>query len=213
MPISDRGDPPFPRGQTWYDGATISTSNYGGLELEGKMWVFEDVPPNIFPAGTAGQRQARTNRPVMCMCVRNVSGINLLPMRLVRLQRTAGIPMTGRVDGYTYIDGDEGYPVDEYLPAAGVPNGDLFWVVVEGPALCLTDLAGGANNSIAVGDILCALTAATSQATTAGRVEEQSLTGATAPLGNQIQNRLGRALSALTTSQTNVGILVDLRKW
>lgn len=208
-----KGDPPFPRGSTWYDGATIDTTNYGGLEHEGHDWWFEDVNPNIFPASTAGARQARTNRMVRCLCVRNVSGIALLPKRLVRFQRTAGSPMVGRVDGYAYTTADEGYPVDEYLPSTGVPNGDLFWIVIEGPALVLTDLAGAANNVVNVGDILTALTAATSQATTAGRVKPQDLSGATTTFGNEVQNRIGRALSAKTTTQTNNDLLVDVRKW
>lgn len=77
--------------------------------------------------------------------------------------------------------------------------------------MMLTDLAAGANNLIPEGTVLVALTAATSGATTAGRVAPQDLTGATAALGLQVQNRLGYALSARTTAQTNTTILVDKR--
>jgi hypothetical protein len=199
--------PPFERGSTWYNGGTIDSNNLGGAQHEGKIWVFEDI--NVTP-GTAGAKPTRSNRPVKCMCVRNVSGIALLPKRLVRLQKS-GLFFLGRVDGYTTVTAEQGWPVDEYLPAAGVPNNDLFWVVIDGPAMCLTDIAAGI--SVVVGDIVVALTAATSQATTAGRVVLQDLTGATALLGNEIQNRLGYALSAKTTANTNADILVDIRRW
>jgi hypothetical protein len=213
--MAKRENPPFARGTTWYDGSSIDTTNYGGINLEGTIWEFEDTSPLEFPANTGGARTSRTGRPVRCMIVRNVSGITLLPKRLVTLQTagTDGKFLIGRVDGYVTTDGQEGYPVDEYLPSTGVVNGDLFWVVIDGPALVITDLAGGVNNSINVGDVLTGLTAATSQATTAGRVKKQVLTGATAPLAVEVMNRIGRALSAKTTAQTNNDILVDVRKW
>jgi len=77
----------------------------------------------------------------------------------------------------------------------------------------LTALDGGADNVFNVNDVIVALTAATSQATTAGRVAPQVLTGATALLGNQVQNRLGRAMSAKTTANTNNSLLVNISKW
>lgn len=83
-----------------------------------------------------------------------------------------------------------------------------------GPTLVLNDIASGAGTVIAERDVLVALTAATSQATTAGRVAVQDLTGATALLGNAVQNAFGRALSARTTAETNSSVLVDLiNRW
>ena len=76
-----------------------------------------------------------------------------------------------------------------------------------------TDLAGGANDVINIGDVLTALTAATSGATTAGRVKPQSLAGATSVLGLEIMNMIGRAMSAATTANTGANLLVDIRHW
>lgn len=210
--MAKRENPPFPRGSTFYDGATIDTNNLGGLQWEGTIWEFEDL--NL-TGTTTGAKGARTNRPVKCMVVRNVGAAALLPKRLVTFQTagTDGRFIAGRVDGYATTTAAEGYPVDEYLPSAGVPVNDLFYVVIDGPATVLTDIASGANNVINVGTVLVALTAATSGATTAGRVAPQDLTGATSPLALQVQNRLGRAMSARTTANTNSDVLVDVRKW
>lgn len=205
-------NPPFGRGETFYNGGTIDTNNLGGLNLEGMIWTFEDE--DLTP-GSVGAKNIRTGRPVRCMCVRNVSAGALLPKRLVTLQTggTDGRFYTGRVDGYARLTAARAYPVDEYLPAAGVPVNDLFWVVIEGPAKVLTDLASGAGSVFNVGDVVVALTAATSGATTAGRVAPQDLTGATANLGNQVMNYVGHALSAATTSNTGADLLVEVGHW
>jgi hypothetical protein len=202
-------NPPFARGATFYEGATIDSNNLGGINLEGQEWVFEDIDLNA--AGST--KKSRTGLQVTCRIVRNVSGIALLPKRAVRYQATAG-NYGGRVDGYTTTTAAPfAGVVDEYLPSTGVPANDLFWIVVKGPTLMLPDLAAGANNVINIGDALVALTAATSQATTAGRVAPQDLTGATAPLANQVQNKFGHALTARTTANTTLDVLVNLRQW
>ena len=209
--MARKENPPFPRGETFYNGGTIDSNNLGGAQLEGHIWEFEDIDLS----SGAGGKKTRSNRRVVCMCVRNVSGIALLPKRLANLQTggTDGRYMLGRADGYATTTAAMGYPIDEWLPAAGVPNNDLFWLVIDGPATVKSDLAGGANNVINVGTALVSLTAATSQATTAGRVAPQDLTGATALLGNQLQNKVGFALSAATTANTDADILVDVRAW
>lgn len=199
---------PFERGHTWYGGETIDANNLGGVELEGKEFTFPDVHP---VTGVV-----RTGRMVRCRVVRNVAAAALLPKRLARLQATAGVA-TGRVDGYATTTAAEGYPIDEYLPDAGVPVNDLFYIVVEGPAVCLTGIADMAAD-IAVGGWVVALTAATSGATTAGRVHPQVLTGSSAAtdyafLTNQIQNRIGRALTSKLTTGTAADILIDTGKW
>lgn len=197
--------PPWGRGATFFNGGTTDATS--GAQHEGHRYWFVD-----HDLSAPGPAKVRSNRLVQCMIVRNVSGINLLPKRIASL-KASGLNFLGQVDGYATTSAAMGYPIDEWLPAAGVPQNDLFYVVVDGPAMVLTDLASGANNNITVGTVLVALTAVTSQSTTAGRVYPQDLTGATAPLGNQVQNRLGFALSAQTTTQTNSSLLIDVRKW
>jgi hypothetical protein len=193
--------PPFSRGETWYNGETIDANNLGGLNLEGKEYVFEDTAPsNMFTSRGLGF-------PVHVRVVRNASGGALLPKRLVKLD-AAGY-YGRRASGYANVTAEGPvYPVDEFLPAAGVPDKDLFYVVISGPALVKTSLAGNAENFFAVGDRLVALTAATSGATTAGRVAPASLTGATQVLADAVGNYIGRALSAATTANTNSDVLV-----
>jgi hypothetical protein len=180
------------------------------LELEGKTWVFEDIQYNT--PNQVGAKPARSNRDVLCMVVRNVSGVNILPGQLVNLQ-TAGADgryYLGRVDGLAYVTAQRAYPADEWLPAAGVPNNDLFWIVIKGPGSILTPLDGGADNVFTVGERVVALAAASSQATSAGRIAPQVLTGATTPLAIQIQGQIGWALSAATTGNTNQLLLCEI---
>lgn len=199
--------PPFQRGETWYGGETIDTNDLGGEQYEGKEYVFEDIDPD--------NHTARTGRKVVCRVVRNNSGISLLPKRLALLEGTAG-DSSGKVDGYAITSAantpQQGYPIDEYLPSTGVPNGDLFYIVVEGPAVVTTSLANMATD-LSVNEFVVAVTAATSQATTAGRVIPQLLSGATAPLAANIQNRIGRAMTSKVTTDTGEDLLVDVGHW
>lgn len=188
--------PPFSRGETFYNGGTIDSADLGGINLEGKEWVFKDDIRN-------------TGFDVRVRVVRNMAAAALLPKRLVTFKNDAYYGR--RVDGYATLTSVNAYPVDELLPAAGVPIYDLFYIVVGGPALVKTDIASSANNLINIGDTLVSLTAATSGATTSGRVAPQDLTGATAPLGKQVQNRLGVAMSAQTTGNTDNDVLLFIR--
>lgn len=199
--------PPFPRGETFYNGTTIDSNDLGGANLEGKEYLFEDID---LSTGSVGARPARTNQYVRCRCVRNKAAAALLPKRLVTF--VAGD--WGRVDGYADSN-PEGpcFPVDEWLPAAGVPVNDLFWIVVEGPATVLTGLVADATNVINQNDPLVNLAGTTSGATTAGRAGPAILTGATSVLANNIVNIFGRALSAKTTGNTNADCLAEITKW
>lgn len=197
-------NPPFERGETFYNGATIDSSDLGGVNLEGKEWIFEDKNP---VTGVA-----RTGNYVRCRVVRNTNAAALLPKRIVSFEAD-GAEYGCRVDGYATTTAAEGYPLDEYLPTAGLPANDLGYIVVDGPATVLTDIAAAAGNVVSAGGWVVALTAATSGATTAGRAAAQVLTGATAALAAQVQNRIGRALSAKTTANTNADMLILVGKW
>jgi hypothetical protein len=196
--MAKRENPPFPRGSTWYNGGTIDSNSLGGENLEGTIWEFEDLDLSATGA----------------MIVRNKAADVLLPKRLVTMKATSGATYIAQVDGYADTTAESPtFPVDEWLPAAGVPVNDLFYVVIEGPATVMTPLEADANNVFSVGTTLVSLTAATSGATTSGRVRPIDLTGATALLGAQIIGRIGRALSAKTTANTNADMLIDVTRF
>lgn len=203
-------NPPFDAGQTFYNGGTIDSNNLGGTQMEGKEWVFEDIIPTT--------RQARSNRYVTRRVVRNVSGGNLLPSRLVQFETDGLADYGARVSGYASVLSQRCFPVDEWLPATGVVNNDLFYIVVKGPCVVLTDLAAGTPLGISVGDLLVSQTAATSGATTAGRAiqlnSQYASTATTASVAiDAALNVIGRACSSNATTQTNTGILVDVGIW
>jgi hypothetical protein len=194
------------RGRTYYEGNTPPTdANVGqSLKVEGLQKTFNDTDPTV----TAGPKQNRSNRKVECMMVRNVSGITLEAKRLV----TWATGYRGRrVDGYATIDFKEcAGVVDDHIGSAGVLDNDLFWLVRRGPCLCRTPLEGSILNAWSEHDILHALTAVTSQCTTSGRVTVWAATSNLTNAGTLICNRVGRAMSAKTTANSNADVLVDL---
>lgn len=196
----------IPIGGTYFGGNTPDSTS--GAHLEGSEVEIELRNMATNPAPDYG---VHAGGRVRLMAVRNVSGINLLPGRLVCFKNTSGL-YGSQVDGYpTTTAAQFAGVVDPFLPAAGVANNDIFWIVIAGPVLCLSPLTGNGDNVWSGGDALVAITAATSQCTTAGRLIAQDLTGATALLANQVQNKVGRAMSACTTAETNTSKLVYIR--
>lgn len=188
------------RGFTYHGGTPDSIGKTLGLEGH-PMRFMDDYP------GSGGVRVKRSDSQVYAVLVRNVSGITLTPGRTVSWK--AGF-RGRRIDGFTTTTAQEvAGVVDDQLPAAGVANNDLFWLIVKGPVLIKTPLAAGAGSVFAEGDVLVALTAATSQATTAGRPAVLA-SAATTNTAAAIINRYARVMSAMTTAQTNTNMLVDL---
>ena len=207
-------DLPFDRGSTFYAGGTINSNDLGGVQFEGlEKWI-EDI--DFSPGG--GAKTARSGRLVKMRCVRNMSAAPILPKQLVQLDKTN----PGRVTGTCDTTGQKCFPADEYLPAAGVPQYDLFWIVVNGPAMCKTPFTGAAfaGADISAGDPLTSVSSnagSTATGTTAaiGRVATINPNAATD--STQTENAinlayriLGSALSAKTTGNTNADILVDV---
>lgn len=224
--MSRNENPPFGRGETFYNGATItkdaSTGLYGGYEHEGKIWEFEDL--NYTQSGVVGAKSYRTNRTVKCMAVRNNSGVTLLPGYLAQLAPVASGDTTnthilGQVSGYAQTTAQNFVGViDEWLPSSGVVANDLFWLVVGGPTLVYTPAEGNANNVFSVGlEIVANTAAASTAATTAGRVLpfgaalSTSVTNGLTTNTTIALNVLGYALSAATTANTNTQILAVLK--
>lgn len=207
--MSKQEAPVFPRGDTFFGiGGTVDATS--GLQHEGSEWIHEDVNYS----NTASVKPHRTELPVVTRIVRNVSGFAVEPKRCVKLKTTNH----GQIDGYVAVTADGPLVVvDEHLPSAGCPNNDLCHVVVSGPSLVTTSLAGTAVNVISAGDRVVGATAVTSGATTAGRVEVQNKTitagSAASDLGNQLQNAVGVALSAKTTANTAADLLIAVRRF
>lgn len=197
------------RGQTLLSGAGRTLSSTGqASKLEGIAKWFSDRDSTV-----TGANKLRSQKRVLMMLVRNASGIALASKAVVTW---ASGYRNKRVAGYCTVDHAEvAGVVDEFIGSSGVPINDLFWLAVKGPALVRKSNAANVECLVNEGDILTSLTAATSQAATAGRF--QSLAAATTNVTNAVSiilNRMGRALSASTTSQTGgsatPNLLVDL---
>lgn len=210
---------PFPRGTTALQNLGQTLTATDANHLEGREFEVLDWDMSTNP------RTLRSYRKVRLRVVRNNSGAALPPKRLAVLARdaaknissataTAGVSGTTQVAGLARNNTVKGYPIDEWLPDAGVPDKDLFYIVVKGPAVVKTSVANY-TSAIAAGDVLySALTAATSAVTngitTGGRVNEILDVASTDITAGQLVNRLGRALSANATNTTDSNLLVDV---
>lgn len=210
---------PFGLGKTHYgESETIDVSssyaNVNGIHLEGRACYHGDVAAPI--SGALGVLRSSDIRKTRI--VRNCSGVTLQGGMVVYYS----VPGK-RVGGKGYITAQKiAGVVDSHLGTTGVRDGDLFHIVVDGAVLCKTPIAPGdiISTNIAVGDNLFALTAATSGATTAGRLRASPASHSTLELtdtanslyiGNFMRNVVGVAMSAATTANTNADLLVDVR--
>jgi hypothetical protein len=117
-------DPGFGRGQTL--GVTVKmyeAENGDGSTIVGTRKVFRDESP-ITGA-------LNSNRTVECIAVKNASGSALLPGQVAKFKASA---ILSEVDGLATDASALIGVVDEYLPAAGVADGEVFWLVVRGPS-------------------------------------------------------------------------------
>ena len=202
---------PFKRGQTLNGGGgTAAQRLLNGLEWEGMIFPF----PDLSQSGIAPET-LRSNRQVICMVVRNVSGATLYGKQLATLA-VDGLNGLARITGHTTTPGARGVPIDDRLGSAGVLNNDLCYVVLKGPCEILVGEAGDDwNGDIADGAPLWAATGtnSTGGTTAGGRVANLTAAGQTGATGaiSAALNYIGRALSAKTTQQTTQAqsVLVD----
>lgn len=192
---------PFPIGSTYFTGGTVSST--GGVELEGREFDVLDLDYSTAPAkprAISNGTEIKRVRVVRNNCPTGAgTSTAVLPGMLCSFKSGS---YGKQIDGYVTTDAAEGYPADEFLPAAGAVQNDLFYIVVSGPAGVMAPV-DATNANWSANSILVALTAATSGATTSGRVAPQTLNTTSTTLGNMVQNRVGVALSACTTGQTN----------
>jgi len=190
------------RGSTFFAGSVPSVTG-ATSRLEGTKKDFADVEPV-----TSGPASARSGDTLTCRLVRNSSGIALAAKRVVKWK--SGY-INKRVDGYCSTDYEAvAGVVDDKIPSGGVADGDLFWLMQRGPGLVKTSLGADATNVISEGANLAALTSASSVSTTSGRVQAVAATSSVTNAISGLANRIGRALSAKTTGNTNADVLVDL---
>ena len=176
-------DPPFALGQTL--GVSSATDGTGWV---GAVKVFPDVDPKT--------GKVRSNRLKTCIAVRNGSGVALLPKRAVAFKAGS----FSEVDGYSRVtNAPVAGVVDEFLPTSGVAANDVFWVTVEGPTELFVSAA------VAVGDVVAAVTASTTNLTAAASTGGMGQT-VSVTVAPQV-GRIGRVLSGTTN---NVSILANV---
>lgn len=198
--------PDFQRGKCLHAlGTTIADASYGGAPYEGACAVFDEE----------GAIRSDGSRPLLragagkFIAVRNSAITALLPKRLVTWKTNTN---RREVDGYyeaaTQIPAGV---VDDQLPAAGVNQGNMFWMQVTG--LCLCKMTEGEGIAVAAETMLSGLTAAASTSVTSvgGNLVAQAFGTTGATLAQDVQNRVGVAASTLATGLTHADILVDLK--
>ena len=203
----DTGSAPIGRGETLYGTAGTVPASYGqSVFHEGRLNVFPDTNPS-------NVQVRRTQRDVRCIQVRNASGVTLYAGMIV----TWASGYRGRrVAGRVCVEAAEiAGVVDDHLGAGGVRHGDVFNLIVEGPCLAYLSSVAADCAAVTAGQLLHAATAATSQATTAGRfkVFKGTFSAAETTDGtafNVVANRIGRAISAATTDDAGALRLIDL---
>lgn len=131
-------DPGFARGQVlgilW---KAYDAENGDGSNVVGTRKVFRDENPKT--------GALNSNRTVECIAVKNTSGSALLPGSVAKFKDAA---ILSEVDGLATTSTALMGIVDEYLPAAGVPDGEIFWLVVRGPSTVTktsTSVSAGAS--------------------------------------------------------------------
>lgn len=117
-------DPGFGRGQTL--GITVKmyeAENGDGSTIVGTVKEFRDEDPST--------GELKGNGTAVCIAVKNSSGGALLPGQVAKFKDAA---LLKEVDGLATTSTALMGIVDEYLPAAGVADGEVFWLVVRGPS-------------------------------------------------------------------------------
>jgi len=186
--------PPFDRGFTRFGGSPVSATD--GAGFEGKEYTFPDKD-----WGSSDETKPdRSTGMVRVRVVRNLSGGALLPKRIAKMKLDGtAYEERGQVSGYAETVGEHGFPIDEFLPAAGVAANDLFYVVVDGCAKVTSAAAG--DTTVAIGEYVIP--------STDGKVIGQDPTvAAGAATFNQVFGTIGRAVTAVAAINTDFVIEV-----
>jgi len=199
-------------GSYWTDLKDDGT--YQTHPLQGQ--VFEI--PHLVPAtGPRNPSYRLTQHMVKVMLVRNVSGVALLPARVVTLKTSnATVRALDEVSGYVNVVNTAHCVFsDPYLPSAGVPDKSLFLAVIGGPTYVrLSGTSGDTNGDITAGDyLISAATGSSATDTAGGRVSKYAVgspadAAAAAEMAiNSINNTIAWALESKSAT-TNAGELI-----
>lgn len=195
-------------GRSFELGETLSgkddNGNYINGEILGQIATFP--AQNTGVASIRGQKRRKTGRPIFAIALRNISGGALTPSLVVSGVPTAATdfatsgyfnPLIEAVDGASGT-ANEGniFIVDEYLPAAGVADDDIFWGIVGGLTTVIT-AASPATINIAIGDPVCS--------DGAGAVIEHT------PATDPAEGLIGYALEASTANDDSISINACIR--
>jgi len=195
------------RGKVYLTGPnrTPDSTSTTTLAIRGIRKAFKDLDYTSGLTGTTTVLAPRSGGNVECILVRNSSGIALTPGRLVTWKTN----LQGKeVDGYATTDFCQvAGVVDEFLPSTGVANNDYFWLVVKGP--CLVKKAADTNTLTKDVEVV-AVTAASSQAAGAGRIQTLALANNATSNTSMALNKVGVAMSTSNTSGANVLVYLDL---
>lgn len=192
--------PPFARGETFYNGTTKDSVFSDPLNYLGREYVFEpNAQDSVQGYPTA---QDTSGRAIRVRVAQNNSGAALLPKRIARFKKAS--PFKTLVDGYVFQASDiVAGVIDEFLPAAGVADGDLFYLVVSGPTICKSETSG--TVALAIGDKLYAAAGTSVLHATAGAVAEF-----TTPLLVELLQHVGTADAAVTSNSADVAIVANI---
>jgi hypothetical protein len=184
-------EPPFQRGETYFQGVTIDTSdltNIGGEDYEGREYEVQD---EIHGSGAA----------VRLRVVRNMSATPVTASQCVKPDTTDGM-FNRRVNGVASGAAQRCYVADELLPAGGVPQYDLFYVVVDGPALAVNTHTS--PSTLAVGDRVVSAAG--------GRINKADYSGSGATLAGQLLNLVGTVIGQIPAagSEADASYLVEV---
>jgi hypothetical protein len=203
---------PFPIGETLYHGNTalltadISAGTLKGDEFLGRIYEIEDKDY----ASSAVVKPYRSHMRRWIMPVRNMSGSTLQPKRLFA-KRISTTNNPGQVAGYSFaLYEPRAYPADEFISTTlGIPNRDVFYIVVQGPAMCTNGAAADGTEIIGDGDYMVAKAGTSATNADAGRVVEIDPTATDLPASAHI-NFIGFAMGARLTTEVTQDILVNV---
>ena len=187
-------DPPFDLGET-----LKGTDDAGELinsHWEGAIYHFPDVDRTPSPRG--GGKNRRSGQTIKAICVRNTKAGALTAAKkclAIDLTPSDTRKLMGSVDKQCDAVNQVGGVGDNEL-TGDVPQNDLFWLIIAGPAECLVKT----GETHAVGSLLCSSATAGSLAL--------ATSGSAAVAVASAANVIARATVAGTSSATAVVVNV-----